>query len=53
MLYGFKLKDRNNITKYLKSLGRLEMRNYLAYKIICLTYTALYARQPQYLIWYY
>ena len=46
MIYGFKRKDHNSITECLKSLGWLEMRNYSAYKILCLTYTAQYAKQP-------
>ena len=29
--------------------GWLEMRNYSAYRILCLTYTALNAKQPRYL----
>ena len=41
MIYGFKRKDRNNITEYLKSLGLLEMRNYSENNILCkLHYTA-------------
>ena len=39
MIYGFKWKDHNSITECLTSLGWLEMRNYLAFRILCLTYT--------------
>ena len=49
MIYGFKRKDHNSITECLTSLGWLEMRNYSAYRILCLTYTALNAKQPRYL----
>ena len=49
MIYGFKRKDHNSITECLTSLGWLEMRNYSAYIILCLTYTALNAKQPRYL----
>ena len=49
LIYGFKRKDYNSITEYLTSLGWLEMRNYSAYRILCLTYTALNAKQPRYL----
>ena len=49
MVYGFKRKDHNNITECLKSLDWLEMRNYSAYRKLCLTYTALYTKQPRYL----
>ena len=49
MIYGFKRKDHNSITECLTSLGWLEMRNYSAYRILCLTYTALNAKQPCYL----
>ena len=49
MSCGFKRKDHNSITKCLKSLGWLEMRNYSAYWILCLTYTALYTKEPGYL----
>ena len=38
--------DSNSITKCLTSLGWLEMRNYSAYRILCLTYTTLNAKQP-------
>ena len=48
MIYGFKRKDHNS-TKWLISLDWLEMRNYSAYRILCLTYTALYVKQPHYL----
>ena len=54
MIYGFKRKDHNSITEYLKSLGWLEMRNYSAYRILCLTYIhTLYAKHQHYLydIW--
>ena len=37
MIYGFKQKDHNSITECLTSLGWLEMRNYSAYRILCLT----------------
>ena len=47
MIYGFKRKDHNSITECLTSLGWLEMRNYSAYRILCLTYTALNAKQPR------
>ena len=30
-------------------ITRLEMRNYSAYRILCLTYTALYSKNPYYL----
>ena len=49
MIYGFKRKDYNSITECLSSLGWLEIRNYSAYRILCLTYTALNAKQPRYL----
>ena len=49
MIYGFKRKDHNSITECLTSLGWLEMTNYSAYRILCLTYTALNAKQPRYL----
>ena len=50
MIYVFKRKDHNSITEYLKSLGWLEMRNYSAYRILCLTYIhTLYAKHPHYL----
>ena len=49
MIYGFKRKDHNSISKCLISLGWLEMRNYSAYRILCLTYTALNTKQPRYL----
>ena len=49
MIYGFKRKDHNSISECLKSLGWFEMRNYTAYRILCLTYTVLYAKQPLYL----
>ena len=44
MIYGFKRKDHNSITECLTSLGWLEMKNYSAYRILCLTYTALNSR---------
>ena len=37
MIYGFKQKDHHSITECLTSLGWLEMRNYSAYRILCLT----------------
>ena len=49
MIYGLKRKDHNSITECLTSLGWLEMRNYSAYRILCLTYTALNSKQPRYL----
>ena len=49
MIYGFKRKDHNSIIECLTSLGWLEMRNCSAYRILCLTYTALNAKQPRYL----
>ena len=49
MIYGFKRNDHNSIIEFLTSLGWLEMRNYSAYRILCLTYTALNAKQPRYL----
>ena len=44
MIYGFKRKDHNIITECLTSLGWLEMKNYSAFKILCLTYNALNAK---------
>ena len=44
MIYGFKRKDHNSITECLKSLGWHEMRNYSVYRILYLTYTALYSK---------
>ena len=49
MVYGFKRKYYNNITECLKLQGWLEMRNYSAYRKLCLTYTAIYTKQPLYL----
>ena len=44
---GWKDGDHNSITECLTSLGWLEMRNYSAYRILCLTNTALNAKQPR------
>ena len=49
MIYGFTRKDHNSITECLTSLGWLEIRNYSAYRILCLTYTAQSAKHPRYL----
>ena len=49
MIYIFKRKVHNSITECLTSLGWLEMRNYSAYRILFLTYTAPNAKQPYYL----
>ena len=49
MIYVFKRKVYNCITECLKSLGWLKIRNYSAYIIICLIYTALCTKQPRYL----
>ena len=49
MIYGFKRKDHNSITECLTSLEWLEMWNYSGYRILCLTYTTLNAKQPRYL----
>ena len=42
------MKSINSITECSKSLVWLEMKNYSAYRILCLTYTELYAKQPCY-----
>ena len=49
VIYDFKRKYHNSITECLKSLGWLNMRNYSAYRILCVTYTALNSKQPRYL----
>ena len=49
MIYSFKRKQPNSINKCLISLDWLEMINYSAYRILCLIYTALNAKQPRYL----